>query len=103
VYATSCDEAKFLQRYQPYGLFHIHKTPGLGVFHGFFEFVWNLGIIVFHHELGYLRQFVCRQFLNLLNDFRCAHGLIVSQNSVLARHLRSLSKRFNPNSEIGDG
>jgi hypothetical protein len=89
--------------------FHIHKTPGLGVFHGFFELVWNPRIIVFHDEPGYLRPFVCRQLFNLLNNFGRTHGLIISQNSFLARRsaekcfTRHLTPALSPNSVGGEG
>jgi hypothetical protein len=75
--------------------FHVHKTPGFGIFHGFFEFVWNPGIIVFHDKFGHLRPFVCRQPFKLLNDFDRTHGSIISRNLLFARRFTLPNQHTN--------
>jgi hypothetical protein len=54
--------------------FHIHQPPGLGVFHGFLEFIGNPRVVVFDDKLGHLRPFRRRQGFEFFDDFLRAHG-----------------------------
>ena len=56
----------------------IDKPPGLRLGHPLLKGFRNPGIIVFHDELGHLRPLSGGKSLELLDQFRCAHG---SQNN----------------------
>jgi hypothetical protein len=41
---------------------------------------WLVRIILANNEAGNLRTFISRQFFNSLNNFGCAHAIIIAAN-----------------------
>lgn len=66
------------------GRLHVHKATLRSSLHSFFERFRHPRIVMFHDILRHLCPFVCRQTLELFNDFCRIHGLIISRSSFLA-------------------